>query len=147
MAQPKGGVQCIFANSSMLCDKIVNIQGWLRFFSAVGTPVATFASGHRVAHARDLAKLDIGAANIGKVDSIDPNIPARQGLASFWKFIERLGPMLWMYLQIIGSKDPFDGNHHFRRSPGYPRHTWPTDDHMWMQFSHEFVTFVRGRHV
>ncbi|CAK9037099.1 unnamed protein product [Durusdinium trenchii] len=59
------------------------------------------ARGHRVAHARDLAKLDIGAANIGKVDSIDPNIPARQGLASFWKFIERLGPMLWMILLAL----------------------------------------------
>lgn len=31
-----------------------------RFFNAVVPPVVTFASGHRVVHAKDLAQLDIG---------------------------------------------------------------------------------------
>ena len=48
-----------YANKSVLSDKSVSIAQRLACFDAMVTPVAGFASGHRIIYKHDLCKLDI----------------------------------------------------------------------------------------
>ena len=51
--------KAFYANRWLLCDRSVSLQARLRLFASLITPVACFASGHRVVYKDDLRKLDV----------------------------------------------------------------------------------------